>query len=51
MSNEQIAEVNRCLGILEGVSNIVTDVGVSDCLACVVERIENVFKEVQNEAD
>jgi len=52
MTKEQIAEINRCLGMLEGFAYFVTDNGVADGLMDVVERITAALKEEsENEAD
>ena len=52
MTKEQIAEINRCLGVLDGFSYFVNDNGVADGLLDVVSRVDAVLKEVEsNEAD
>ncbi len=49
MTKQQIAEINRCLGILEGFSYFVKDDGVADGLLDVVQRIETVIKEAEKD--
>lgn len=52
LTQEQIKEINRCLGTLEGFAYFVKDDGVADGLLDVIGRIDAVLKEVEtNEAD
>lgn len=47
---KDVSEINRVLGIIEGLSYAVQDCGVADGLANAVERIEIVLNE-DNEDD